>query len=164
MKKSKFALPHDRNFVWFTKMLVEGRWPYKKEDWVYVAPFLAFLVSGLLAYIHTPFKAWSMEETLRRVFYMVLALITIAEMRSLERMKRLWRWLMATAWVVVGYGLIQYLDSRWFVGSANGIDPFIWRQAFGPRVFSTFGNPNFYGNFLVIMTPLILSSVLHNKG
>ncbi len=151
-------------FVWFVKILVEGRWPFKKEDWVYVTPFLAFMLSALVAYALTPFKGWSLEETLRRVFYMFLAIITIAEMRSSERMKRLWRWLMAAAWVAIGYGLIQYLDSRWFIIPASGIDPFIWRQAFGHRVFSTFGNPNFYGNFLVIMTPLILASVLRHKG
>jgi hypothetical protein len=151
-------------FVWLSKILLEGRWPFSKDDLVFVLPFIAFLASGLIAYIHTPFKVWSLEETLRRVLYMVIALITIAEMKSAERMKRLWRWLMAAAWVAIGYGFIQYIDSRWFTIPMNGIDPFIWRQAFGGRVFSTFGNPNFYGNFLVIMTPLILASVLRAKG
>jgi tetratricopeptide (TPR) repeat protein/O-antigen ligase len=79
-------------------------------------------------------------------------------------MKRLWRWLIAAAWVAIGYGVVQYLDARYFRGTASGLDPFIWRQAFQHRVFSTFGNPNFYGNFLVIITPLILASVLRGKG
>src|SRR6202030_164970 len=41
-----------------------------------------------------------------------------------------------------------------------GIDPFIWRQAFGSKIFSTFGNPNFFGNFLVILTPITLALLL----
>lgn len=150
--------------VWLTKILVEGRLPFKKSDLVFVLPFLAFLASGLIAWAHSPFKGWAMEETIRRVFYMVMALITIAEFGTDERMKRLWRWLMAAAWVAIGYGVIQFLDSRLFPSPGPGIDPFIWRQAFTHRVFSTFGNPNFYGNFLVILTPLILASVLRSRG
>ncbi|OVE77416.1 hypothetical protein BVX98_02625 [bacterium F11] len=150
-------------FIWLVKILVEGRFPFRKTDMVFVAPFLAFLCSGLVSFIHGPFKAWPLEEALRRFFYIILALITIAEFRSEERMTRLWRWLLAAAAVSTIYGLIQFIDTRYFKGVA-GIDPFIWRQAFGVRVFSTFGNPNFYGNFLVIVTPLIISLILKDKG
>jgi len=150
--------------VWGLKMVADGRLPFTRKDLLYVAPFLAYLASGLIAWYHSPFKAWAFEETARRVFYMMISLIMIAEMGSRERMTRLWRWLMAAALVTVGYGLIQYLDSRFFDIGQAGIDPFIWRQAFAKRVFSTFGNPNFYGNFLVILTPLLLASVLRGKG
>lgn len=150
--------------VWVVKWLADGRLPFTRRDLLYVAPFLAFLASGLIAWVHSPFRAWSLEETMRRVFYMTIALVAIAEIRSSERRTRLWRWLMAAALVAIGYGVIQYLDSRFFPQNQPGIDPFIWRQAFAKRVFSTFGNPNFYGNFLVIVTPLILASVLRDKG
>lgn len=150
--------------VWIIKMLSEAKLPFKKSDLVYVAPFIAYLISGLVAWVHTPFKAWALEETARRVFYMTIAMIAVGEMGSDERMTRLWRWLIAAALVAVGYGLVQYIDSRFFDPSQPGIDPFIWRQAFAKRVFSTFGNPNFYGNFLVIVTPLLLASVLREKG
>ncbi len=150
--------------IWIVKMLADGKLPFSKSDLVYVAPFLAFLASGIIAWVHSPFRAWSLEETMRRVFFMTIALIGIAEIRSSERRTRLWRWLMAAALFAVGYGLVQYLDSRFFPQGQPGIDPFIWRQAFSTRVFSTFGNPNFYGNFLVIITPLILASVLRDRG
>jgi hypothetical protein len=149
---------------WLVKILAQGRFPFKKSDLLFVAPFLAFLASGLIAYAHTPFKVMALDETSRRVFYMIVALITLAEMNTRERMTRLWRWLMAAAWFTIGYGFIQYLDGRFFRGAGAGLDPFIWRAAFNARVFSTFGNPNFYGNFLVILTPLILSAVLRDKG
>ena len=45
-----------------------------------------------------------------------------------------------------------------------GLDPFIWRGAFGKRVFSTYGNPNFFGNFLVIMLPILLTQYLKKKS
>jgi len=151
-------------FAWLVRALVEGKLPFSRKDMVYVAPFLAFLASGVVVWLHTPFKDWSLEETLRRVFYVILALVTLAEIHSNERMKRLWRWLIAAAWAAIGYGLIQYIDGRFMRPPGPGIDPFIWRGAFGPRVFSTFGNPNFYGNFLVILTPIVLASVLREKG
>ena len=150
-------------FIWLVKITVEGRLPFRKVDMIFVAPFIAYLCSGLVSFIHGPFKAWPLEEALRRFFYIILALITIAEFRSEERMARLWRWLLAAAVVSTVYGLIQFIDTRYFRG-VSGIDPFIWRQAFGVRVFSTFGNPNFYGNFLVIVTPLVMALVLRVKG
>jgi tetratricopeptide (TPR) repeat protein/O-antigen ligase len=150
--------------LWFLKMIASGKWPFTRQDLGYIAPFLAFLISGIIVWMHTPFKAWSLEETLRRVFYALFALLAISEFQTSERMSRLFRWLILTAWTVVGYGLVQYIDSRFFTPPAPGIDPFIWRGAFGPRVFSTFGNPNFYGNFLVIVTPLALAAILRAKG
>src|SRR5262249_14667319 len=45
-----------------------------------------------------------------------------------------------------------------------GIDPFVWRQAFGGKIFSTFGNPNFFGNFLVILTPITLALMLKRNA
>jgi len=150
-------------FIWLAKVLVQARFPFRKIDMVFVAPFLAYLCWGFISFMNSPFKEWPLEEALRRFFYIVLALITIAEFRSEERMNRLWRWLLFAGAVSMGYGVVQYIDSRFFVGTA-GIDPFIWRQAFSHRVFSTFGNPNFYGNFLVILTPLIIASILRLKG
>ncbi len=151
-------------FVWLLKVLVDGRWPFSRRDVVFVLPFIGFLCSGLIAWVHTPFKIWSLEETSRRIFYMIFAFVLLAEFQSNERMKRLWRWLVASAWVAIVYGVFQYLDLRIFANQPAVLDPFIWRGAFGPRVFSTFGNPNFYGNFLVIITPIILASVLREKG
>ncbi|MBI3565140.1 MAG: O-antigen ligase family protein [Elusimicrobia bacterium] len=56
------------------------------------------------------------------------------------------------------------MDNHWFpAGVGKGIDPFVWRGAFGPRVFSTYGNPNFYGDFLVIIFPILLTQFLKSR-
>src|SRR4051812_38531703 len=72
------------------------------------------------------------------------------------------RYFLISAAIRGGYGLMEMLDVRFFpmMRFASGIDPFIWRQAFGTRIFSTFGNPNFFGNFLVILTPITLALLL----
>ncbi|MGQ9621801.1 MAG: O-antigen ligase family protein, partial [Bacteroidales bacterium] len=59
---------------------------------------------------------------------------------------------------------IQYLDVKFFPRGDAGLDPFIWRGAFGNRVFSTFGNPNFYGDFLVVMAPIVLAMFFKTRS
>jgi tetratricopeptide (TPR) repeat protein len=143
---------------WYLKLLCEwdGRW---KRALPLVAPLLASLASGLLSFSHAAYPGPSLDECLRRVFYIHFALIAIFEINTLERLKRVVQFLLIATAVATLYGIIQALDFKFFRG-VPGVDPFIWRQAFGSRVFSTFGNPNFYGNFLVILTPITLGLLL----
>jgi len=150
--------------LWLVKISVEGRFPFEKRDWVFAAPFIALLVSGLASYLHSPFKAMAFDETTRRIFYMALALIILSEFRTEESTRRLLRWIVASAVITIVYGLVQYLDIRLFVGEQTGIDPFVWRGAFGTRIFSSFGNPNFFGNFLVLITPILIAQYLKHGG
>jgi tetratricopeptide (TPR) repeat protein len=43
------------------------------------------------------------------------------------------------------------------------LDPFTWRQAFGDRVMSSFGNPNFFGDFLIVMSSITLALFMYKK-
>ncbi|HMU75157.1 MAG TPA: hypothetical protein PKD69_05255, partial [Elusimicrobiota bacterium] len=141
---------------WGLQLIFQKRWPFSKADLPVVAPFLAVLASGCLSYAHSSFRNGSLDEFVRRVFYVLMALVVIAEFRGLDRQRRLFRWLLASFGITVLYGFVQYFDGRLFPPGAGGVglDPFIWRQAFGWRVFSSFGNPNFYGNFLVYLRAL----------
>ncbi|MBK8575390.1 MAG: hypothetical protein IPN90_06855 [Elusimicrobia bacterium] len=151
---------------WALQLIFQKRWPFAKKDLPLVAPFLAILASGTISYFHSSFRAGSLEEFSRRVFYSFMALIVIAEFRGMDRHRRLMRWLIAGFAVTVFYGFVQYFDGRLFPPGMTkvGLDPFIWRQAFGLRVFSSFGNPNFYGNFLVIITPILIALFFRNGG
>jgi O-antigen ligase/tetratricopeptide (TPR) repeat protein len=94
---------------------------------------------------------------------MIVALIAIYELDE-AAVQRLFGWLIWTAWVAIGYGVLQFADARLFPpGVGRGIDPFVWRGAFGPRVFSTYGNPNFFGDFLVIVFPIVLTQFLKTR-
>jgi tetratricopeptide (TPR) repeat protein len=151
---------------WALQLIFQKRWPFTKKDLPLVAPFLAILASGTVSFLHSSFQAGSLEEFSRRVFYSFMALIVIAEFGSMDRQRRLMRWLIAGFAVAVFYGFVQYFDGRLFPPGLTkvGLDPFIWRQAFGLRVFSSFGNPNFYGNFLVIITPILIALFFRNRG
>jgi tetratricopeptide (TPR) repeat protein/O-antigen ligase len=146
--------------------LFQKRWPFAKADLPLAAPFLAMLLSGIVSYAQSSFREGSLEEFSRRVFYALMAFVVIAEFRGLDRQRRLLRWLVAAFAVTVFYGFVQYFDSRMFPPGMGGLglDPFIWRQAFAQRVFSSFGNPNFFGNFLVIITPILLTLYFRASG
>jgi len=151
--------------LWVGQLVLERRWPIRGRDWLLAAPLVAMMVSGIISFVHSSFLPMSVDEFLRRMFYIGMGLIVLLEFRSYERHRRLLRWLLAALAIVVVYGVIQYFDTRLFPpGQSGGLDPFVWRFAFGPRVFSTFGNPNFFGNFLVIMTPLLLAIHLKSRG
>jgi O-antigen ligase len=103
-------------------------------------------------------------ELIRKLIYFGIALLVIKEFNTEEKFLRLIKWLLIACFLSTFYGLIQFLDTRFFPpGPTGGLDPFIWRGAFSIRIFSTFGNPNFYGDFLSVMNPIILAMFLKTR-
>lgn len=149
--------------LWLCRLALAGRSAFNRQDLVTLAPFLAYLAVGVFSFWHAPYRMVSVDFFLRHMFYVIVALIAIYEFDQ-DAVAGLFRWLIRAAWVAVGYGTLQFIDTRAFPpGVGSGIDPFVWRGAFGPRVFSTYGNPNFYGDFLVIIFPIILTQFLKTR-
>ncbi|MBI4371715.1 MAG: O-antigen ligase family protein [Elusimicrobia bacterium] len=149
--------------LWLCRLAEAGRAAFSRDDLVCLSPFLAYAVVGVASFLHAPYRMVSTDFFLRHMFYMSVALIVVYELDEAS-VQSLLRWLIRAAWVAVGYGTLQFVDTRWFPpGIGMGIDPFIWRGAFGPRVFSTYGNPNFYGDFLVIVFPILLTQYLKSR-
>jgi len=149
--------------LWAARLLEAGWGAFNKDDLVCLSPFLAYLLVGILSFSHAPYHMASVDFFLRHFFFMTAALIIIYEFDA-RAMERLTDILILTAWIAVGYGFLQWVDITWFpAGVGNGIDPFIWRGAFGPRVFSTYGNPNFFADFLVIIFPILLTQYLKTR-
>jgi O-antigen ligase/tetratricopeptide (TPR) repeat protein len=150
--------------TWLIKLIEEDVLMFLKKNIIVILPLLLFLFSGIFSHLHSPFKYASGNELVRRVLYIAMALIVLSEFKTEDRMKRLFNWLFAACFVATIYGVVQYLDGRFFPPAPEpGLDPFIWRGAFGARVFSTFGNPNFYGDFLVVLSPLTLAMFLYTR-
>lgn len=150
--------------AWLIKVIEENGFDFLRKNATFVVPLLAFMVSGVVSYFISPFKLASANELTRRVIYIFFALIFMMEMNSEEKIQRLFKWLFAAAFVSTIYGVIQFLDYRFFPPPPEpGLDPFIWRGAFGSRIFSTFGNPNFFGDFLVVMGPITMAMFMKTK-
>jgi putative inorganic carbon (HCO3(-)) transporter len=151
--------------LWISLLLLEGRNAFRKEDFVFLAPFFAYLAYTIISFLHAPYKGPSVDDFVRYVIYMVVALIVVREFND-TAIDRLTKILIITAYITIIYGFIQWLDTRFFPHKdvGPGIDPFIWRWAFGTRVFSTYGNPNFFGNFLVLILPIIVVQFLKTRA
>ena len=136
-----------------------------KKNFVVVLPIILFLISGIVSYFHSPYQLASLNELLRRIIYCFLAVIVIDCFQNEKRLKRIVNFLIFATYIVCIYAVIQFIDTRYFPAPpAKGLDPFIWRWAFQNRIFSTFGNPNFFGDFLVVMSPIVLALFFKKKS
>lgn len=151
--------------LWLCLLIEEGFKAFRKKDLIILAPFIAFFGSGVFSFLHAPYQGPSIDDFIRRCVYMTVALILVREFTE-PAVRRLTRWIVITAAVAILYGFLQFIDTRFFYntpGPGNGIDPFIWRMAFEKRVFSTFGNPNFFADFLVITWPILVCQWLRTR-
>jgi len=149
--------------LWLCRLVLAGRRAFSAEDLVCLSPFLAYVIVGVYSFLRAPYHMASTDFFIRHMFYMIVAMIAIYELDE-NAVQKLIKWLIWAAWVAIGYGTLQFVDNNWFPrGVGNGIDPFVWRGAFGPRVFSTYGNPNFYGDFLVIIFPILLTQFFKTR-
>ena len=135
---------------WLMKYLELGRFPWTRSSLLVILPALLFLLSGIVSHVFfSPFKATSLEELIRRILYVGTFLVIYSEMNDFLTFRRLILWMSLAGILSALYGLIQHF----------GMDPFIWKGAFGNRIFSTFGNPNFFSAYLVLLSPLMLVQV-----
>ena len=151
--------------MWVSLLVLEGRKAFRREDFIFLAPFFAYLLYVIVSFVSAPYRGPSVDDFVRYILYMSVTLVIIREFTS-EAIDRLTTILLITAYIAILYGVVQFLDTRFFPPKdmGPGLDPFIWRWAFGPRVFSTYGNPNFFGNFLVLILPIIVTQYLKRKS
>ena len=116
-------------------------------------PVLLVLLSGIVSYFLTPFKVVSLEELLKKIIYISIFFLIVFEFDDFKKFERLILWLILGALISSLYGIVQFL----------GLDPFPWKGAFGDRIFSTFGNPNFFSAYLVWTIPIMLSYIMLTK-
>ncbi len=151
-------------YLLIVKVLEENSWRFFADKNILTAPVIAFFISAIVSYFRSPLVWASGMELIRRVAYFTLAITIMKEFNDRRSLDRLFKWLLAAAFVSAAYGIIQFLDGKFFPPNPEpGLDPFIWRQAFGNRIFSTFGNPNFFGDFLAVMSPITLALYIRTR-
>ena len=124
-------------------------------DWLILA-FLAWVALTTVTSIHWPTalfgKPRRYEGLLSFVNYAVIYFLVLQFAVDAARVRRLAQALFLSSLVVAGYGLLQYL----------GWDPVSW----GPlpfeanRAFSTYGNPDLLGGFLIFSVTVALGLAL----
>ncbi len=124
-------------------------------EWLILA-FLGWVVLTTVTSIHWPIAVFGKprryEGLLTFINYAVIYFLVLQFADSTARVRVLARTLFFTSIIVAGYGVLQYL----------GWDPMHWGTVpFEPnRAFSTYGNPNLLGGFLIITVSVALGLAL----
>jgi len=136
--------------IWIIKRINIGNFKIAAERKYVLLPAVLFLFSGIISFLLSQFKLETFEPgLLRRISYLGVFLVTVFEFNREDDFKRILNWVLASCALVVVYGFIQIF----------GLDWHIWKGAFA-GTFSTFGNPNFYAAWIVLVLPLVLSRLM----
>jgi putative inorganic carbon (HCO3(-)) transporter len=117
--------------------------------------FLAWATLSTFTSIHSPtalFGKYNRDDGLLAYLnYAVIYFLTLQHITAPGRVRTLARALVWSSVPVALYGVMQYV----------GLDPVPWRMDFGlERAFSTFGNPDILGGYLMFTIPIALGLAL----
>jgi O-antigen ligase len=144
---------------------LEKRNVFSKKNLPVIAPFVAYAIYVIFSFLHFPYKSWAIEDFIKYVFYMIISIIVISEFTH-KSVDRFTKTITFFAWIIMGYGILQVIDTRFFMSSRDvsvGLDPLIWRGFFVKRIFSTMANPNFFGDFVIIVFFIVTGQYLKTK-
>jgi|GEM_PF-5588887 len=118
---------------------------------------LLFIFSMLISLMNTDNMAMSMDRFIRVIIYYVILWVAYENLRDQEQMSTMFFLTIIAGGMVSLYGIAQYF----------GIDPFfpkgqVWGNTGRLQVFSTFGNPNFLADYLVVPFPIAFMYFIEN--
>ncbi len=136
--------------AWLAGVSISGKISWRSgrvAAWFALVLGLLFSLSTIFS-LHPDISLWGSYERqqglyniLHYLLFFVLMGVSVTDRKSIERLLTA---LLAGAGVVCLYGLLQLI----------GWDFLRWAESGEARIFSTFGQPNFLGHFLVVVLPL----------
>ncbi|MHB0997141.1 MAG: O-antigen ligase family protein [Elusimicrobiales bacterium] len=131
--------------AWLLGGLAEGRFELPRRLLPFLLPAVALLAWNALRFFTSPYQTAALPGFLTQEIFLVSYLLALLGLGAGDLRRILAA--AAGAWgVAVVYGLLQRF----------GLDPFVWKGAFGDNVFSTLGNPGFFAAYLAAMAPVPL--------
>lgn len=143
--------------VWAALLAAQKRWPLTRGNLPWLLPFLVYYGWNFLGYALSPYKAEGFDEFFRYVLYFLLSLMVLDRFTR-QSARVLTKCIVLAAWISCLYGFVQVLD-RWL----PGLDVMPWRGFFGARIFSTHANPNFFADFVVFSSFIVLVEYLRTR-
>lgn len=116
---------------------------FKGKNLLFYA-LIAFFSLLIISYLLSPYKYASFEELMRYASYFALYFIITMYVVKRSHVNVLLAAICLTTAVSTVYGLCQKLGYDFILWDARG------------RIFSTFGHPNFFANYLVIIIPTLI--------
>ncbi|MCK9225637.1 MAG: O-antigen ligase family protein [Candidatus Muirbacterium halophilum] len=124
-----------------------------------VKVIILFIFSMAISFINSPNLFMSMDRFLRVIIYYIVFWVAYENFKKFENISNLLFLSILAGGMVSLYGIAQYF----------GIDPFfsqgtVYGNVGRLRIFSTFGNPNFLADYLVVPFPLAFMYFLEYKN
>jgi O-antigen ligase len=128
-------------------------WPF---SFAYPAIALALVLSGFFSYFFSLHPELSFfgnygrrQGFIQLIFYVVFFLLLLMFLQNKNKASKLvWTTVLSSV-IPVFYGLAQFFR----------LDPLHWAENMG-RVFSTMGQPNFFGHYLILIIPLTVLATI----
>ena len=143
--------------LWAALKLTQKQNPFTRRTLPFLAPLLIYIGWMSLSFLCFPYKLEATEEFLRLWFYGGISCFIACEFTR-EDIGTLTKFIIATAWVCLGYGALQIVNI-WHPGA----DLLPWHGFFGNRIFSTHANPNFFGAFIVFASGIVGAEFLRTR-
>ena len=144
--------------VYVAKIFIENKLSFRggrKIFWLALALLASFFISSLLS-LHPDQSFWGnfyRQQGFYNYFhYLLFFVLLILNLNRIKQIRRIIIAAIAAASLSSVYGLIQYFNLdpvRWL---ENAIDL--------ERIFSSLGQPNFFGHYLVLVLPLTFYALL----
>ncbi len=135
--------------IWLAGTLQEGRAELPLEVLGVLAPALLLGLWNAARFAFAGHRTASLHGFLQQEAFLTCLVLALFSFTRGDA-RRVSLVALAACSIVASYGLAQRL----------GLDPFIWRGAFGEKVFSTFGNPYFLAVYLSLCAPLCAAAAL----
>lgn len=138
--------------LWVCSLIYNRTSFFSKKNFYAFFPLIIYALYIICSFVFKPYHLVRLESFTRELCYFALFSVVSLGLKR-EDFKVLLKYFFASAWIVLGYGLMQIFD----------LDFLFWKNFFGNRVFSTLANPNFFGSFIVFTSVLTLFSFLIEK-
>lgn len=132
--------------IWLIGSIADGRFELPEKAVPLALPAVLLFSWNALRFSVSDYRLASLHGFLLQEIFLLTFILVLLNFSRADMRKALL--MLMGAWTVsVIYGFVQYF----------GLDPFVWRGAFGVRVFSTLANPTLFAAYLIICVPLGLA-------
>ena len=138
--------------LWFSKLYFYKENIFTRQNLIKLLPFVLYAGYVIVGYFFHPY-IMGRAESLFKFLGICIFFSIIAFEFDKDDINLLFKAVIACAWVVGIYGLIQVINLYVY----KGIDLLYWTNAFQKRIFSTIANPNFLGNYLLFSLMVVLA-------
>ena len=138
--------------LWVSKLYICRENIFTRQNLIKLLPFILYVGYVVIGYFFHPYVLGRMESLFKFLGICIFFSIVAFEFDKKD-INLLFKAVIACAWIVGIYGLVQVVDCYIY----KGVDLLYWTNAFQKRIFSTIANPNFLGNYLLFSLMVVLA-------